>query len=586
MPSTAASSQNEARAVIGFNDPMPTDSSFCTLSAGRLRHYELERYSRNKYEFANPVLGFVELFPDELRRYGHIAVEEAESLAPAIRRLIASGRDGIDSFLSDLKRSQAEAIMGPGYEAIEAFRPDRAAIVEFADHLLSGNTNIQYWGHHECHAANAHFSSGEQESLAITLDGGGYDVIEGVLREVHGSVWRFSGADRSVVSYETELSVGMAWSRCVRITGLRWGEEGTLMAMAALGDPRRFQAKIAEPRLWLTSGAASEAADAVQGYLASLRSMMVADQDRYDLAAALQSETEIRVRDYLARFLTGYSGCVTLAGGVFLNCLVTGKIGTWFPEIRRTYIPPAPYDGGICIGAAQLTASQLSSDATRFAGEMMPFESSHSYTHLSIVQAARSRGIPLDTANESDATKLLGEGAIVGIFQGGSESGRRALGSRSLLADPRNLALKERLNTLIKHRKWFRPFAPMVLAEHVQEWFDVPEGFESPYMSFAVSAHSHLRGRIPAVLHVDGTARVQTVHRSLTPRLHGLLSAWYAQTRVPILLNTSFNDGEPIVETPDHALETFRRVPIDALYFADHGLLALRTNGPNSALRG
>jgi carbamoyltransferase len=562
--------------VLGFNDPTPTDPAFCICGDDSIAHFELERFSRNKYEHANPVLGFIELCPNDLTRYSHIAVEEAEILAPAVRRLRQNGRAGIDDFVHALGTSKASKIMGTEYATPAGFRPDRKAVEEFAAHLLSRDTNIYFSGHHECHAANAHLSSGEEDSMGITLDGGGYDRPNGVLTEVHGSVWRFSQSTGRPIHYETSQSMGMAWSRCVRVLGLRWGEEGTLMAMAAFGDPAHFAKQITDSLLWNTSYTASTRPGETRAAIETLQSSLKSTQDQFDLAAALQSETELRVHRYLHRFLVGYTGALTLSGGVFLNCLATGKIAEWFPALSRVYIPPAPYDGGISIGAAQL-AHRRSLPWPSAHPHFLPFGAGRHYSESRIRTAARSRGIELVRGHAEDVVRMIGQGAVVAIFQGAAESGRRALGSRSLLADPRKPEIRERLNTYIKHRKKFRPFAPMVLSEQISECFEAPPGFESPYMSFAIRARPRLREKIPAVLHVDGTARVQTVHSALTPHLHHLLTLWHAHSGVPVLLNTSFNDSEPIVETPDDAFATFERVPIEAIYFADYALMALKT---------
>lgn len=178
--------------------------------------------------------------------------------------------------------------------------------------------------------------------------------------------------------------------------------------------------------------------------------------------------------------------------------------------------------------------------------------------------------------------EALVAGKIIALFQGPSESGRRALGNRSIIADPRDPSMKDVLNRIVKKRQWFRPFAPMILIEEVPNWFEAPAGFESPYMSFAVPFQNDKGELVPAVRHQDGTARVQTVHRDLTPLTHQLLEAWRARTGVPILLNTSFNDSEPIVETPQQAVATMLRSGIDAIYFADFDLLVESPPSPTS----
>jgi carbamoyltransferase len=162
---------------------------------------------------------------------------------------------------------------------------------------------------------------------------------------------------------------------------------------------------------------------------------------------------------------------------------------------------------------------------------------------------------------------MIADGNIVAWFQGRMEFGPRALGNRSLLGDPRWPDTREIFNRRVKHREEFRPFAPSVLAEHAHEWFEVgQDSLSNDYMLFACPAKPDRRDRVPAVLHCDGTARVQIVRRKANPRFHELLSHFHAQTGVPMVLNTSFNDNEPIVCTPAHAIATFCKTRIDALF--------------------
>jgi carbamoyltransferase len=180
-----------------------------------------------------------------------------------------------------------------------------------------------------------------------------------------------------------------------------------------------------------------------------------------------------------------------------------------------------------------------------------------------------------------EAAKLLSEGHVVGWFQGRSEFGPRALGNRSIIADPRLAEMKDKLNKQVKHRQAFRPFAPIVLAERANEIFEGDD--ESPFMLLAKRVRPQWRDKIPAIVHVDGTARVQTVRRDHNERLYGLLQEFDAITGVPVLLNTSFNvKGEPIVETPDDAIKCFLATGMDYLVLHDmliakkrvHGILA------------
>jgi carbamoyltransferase len=174
-------------------------------------------------------------------------------------------------------------------------------------------------------------------------------------------------------------------------------------------------------------------------------------------------------------------------------------------------------------------------------------------------------------ANDADVLEKINNQKIVSVFGGGSESGRRALGNRSILADPRNSEMKAIINEKVKHRQWFRPVAPSILEEKVTDWFT--ENQLSPYMSFAVKIKEEKKKEIPAVVHFDGTARLQTVSRDISPWYHNFISQWEKLSGVPILINTSFNDSEPIVETPSHAINCFLNTEIEYLYFFDYGLL-------------
>ena len=157
------------------------------------------------------------------------------------------------------------------------------------------------------------------------------------------------------------------------------------------------------------------------------------------------------------------------------------------------------------------------------------------------------------------------------MFHGGAESGRRALGNRSILADPRSPDMKDLINEKVKHRQWYRPFAPSILREDVKDWFE--KDVDSPYMSFVIPFREEVKDKIPAVVHLDGTGRLQTVTKESNEWYYNFIKKWKNKTGVPILLNTSFNDREPIVETPEHAVNCFMGTNIDYLYFSDYNIL-------------
>jgi len=176
-----------------------------------------------------------------------------------------------------------------------------------------------------------------------------------------------------------------------------------------------------------------------------------------------------------------------------------------------------------------------------------------------------------ENINDKEIIELLCNQNIICVFGGSSESGRRALGNRSILADPRNNNMKDIINEKVKHRQWFRPFAPSILREEVKNWFE--KDIDSPYMSFVLKFKEEVRDKVPAVVHFDGSGRLQTVTKNDNKWYYNFISKFKDKTGVPILLNTSFNDREPIVETPEDAIKCFKGTDIDYLYFYDYNIL-------------
>ena len=280
-----------------------------------------------------------------------------------------------------------------------------------------------------------------------------------------------------------------------------------------------------------------------------------------------------------ARWLRETTGArnLCIAGGVGLNCVANGRIvrEAGFDNVS---IQPASGDDGIAIGCAYYGHLQIKKEPRSFV--MRHAYLGRSYGEADLEEALKKGLARLETAaRRSDdvcreAAQLLAEGHVLGWFQGRSEFGPRALGNRSLLADPRNAQMKDTLNTRVKHRQAFRPFAPIVLAERASEIFEGEE--ESPFMLIAKRVRPAWQDRIPAIVHVDGTARVQTVRAETNERLYRLLKEFEALTGVPVLINTSFNvKGEPIVETPRDAIECFLSTGIDHL--ALHDMLIAKT---------
>jgi carbamoyltransferase len=260
-----------------------------------------------------------------------------------------------------------------------------------------------------------------------------------------------------------------------------------------------------------------------------------------------------------------------IAGGVALNCVANGRIARE-AGFENVWIQPAAGDDGIAIGCAYYghlkTQKKQRSFVMKHAyvGAEYKDKDVHDATNKWLVRIQTRRA---PSKNISDETaKVLSEGYVIGWFQGRSEFGPRALGNRSILADPRKAEMKDILNKRVKHRQAFRPFAPVVLAERGEEIFEGDE--ESPFMLLAKRVRPAWTETIPAIVHVDGTARVQTVREEHNQVLYRLLKAFDAITGVPVLLNTSFNvKGEPIVESPRDAVACFLTTGIDFLALHD-----------------
>ena len=298
------------------------------------------------------------------------------------------------------------------------------------------------------------------------------------------------------------------------------------------------------------------------------------EQRHRDLAASLQARLEEVYLGMLKKLAAQTAAkAVCLAGGVAFNCVANGKIFDTTP-FEEVYVQPAAGDGGLAVGAAYYVWHQL-------LGKPRWFVMDHAYWGPNYTPEeirAAIQGSPVCqggyTISELPEPELLrrtagiiAEGKILGWYQGRAEWGPRALGNRSIVADPRRPEMKETLNRRIKHREIFRPFAPSILAEKTGEWFT--KSYPSPFMNLAYSVQPDKRDKIPAPTHVDGTGRLQTVTREANPRYHALISEFERQTGVPVVLNTSFNDNEPIVCRPEEALDCFVRTQMDALVLGD-----------------
>ena len=430
--------------------------------------------------------------------------------------------------------------------------------------------------HHRAHGLYAFASSPFEEAAVLVVDSLGE-----VQTTTIAHAQRAGGGCRYRIEEDITDpdSLGYAYGAVTEHLGWRRGdEEGTVMALAALGDPTRFRPLMAEavrltehgfaldpawfPLRVLTRGYPRVSDAFVAATCPPRRPDGPAEQVHADLAAAVQERTE-QVMLHLARRARELTGSrrLCLGGGVAANCVAVGKIveAGIFDEV---HVPPAPGDSGTAIGAALATCLD--------AGYQLPDGLADCY----LGPAYTGRQLPeqprpgLTAHRPAEPAKHLAErlasGCIVGLFQGGVEAGPRALGNRSILASPLQRDVVDRLNRTVKFREPFRPFAPVVLADVAQVYFTLPQ--PAPYMSIASQVTDFTRRHLPAIVHANGTARVQTVTFHSNPFLAEVLAEFAAITDHSVLINTSLNvKGKPICGTPEMALDCLTGSGLDAL---------------------
>ncbi|PZD96825.1 carbamoyltransferase [Paenibacillus sambharensis] len=442
---------------------------------------------------------------------------------------------------------------------------------------------ITLMNHHLAHAASAYYPSSFEEAAVLVADGRGSQE-EGGSRKETFSFYYGRGKELVLLDriYGEEAdsdianSLGKFYEEATAAIGFGFLEDGKTMGLAPYGTGR-YVAAFSQLYELDSLGRFRQ----TPAQLAHMRSFIAevcgregeGDQARRDVAYAVQYHTEqawIAACRYLHR-LTGAEN-LCLAGGVALNSVANEKLLRFTP-FKRIFVQPASGDAGTAIGSA-LYAHYRHKDNIRTA-DPRPFSPylGRTYSTDECTRALAAHATRLNITKPANiydtAARLLSEGSIIGWFSGRSEIGPRALGNRSILADPRQADMKDILNRRVKHREPFRPFAPIVLEERQEEYFALRH--PSYYMLLVPEIIPSRQSDIPSVTHYDGTGRVQTVNSSLNPQLYQLVKAFDALTGTPVLLNTSFNDnGEPIVESPEDAVACFLRIDLDYLVIGDY----------------
>jgi carbamoyltransferase len=570
--------------ILGIN-AYHGNASAAIVCEGRLvAAVEEERFNRVKYAAGFPAQAIRYCLKEaglELKDIDHVAVPR-NPYARLATKLFYAMR------MPSFARERAKVLMkftGIPEALAQAFDTDPAKL----------GAKFHRVEHHQAHLASAFFVSPFERAALLSADG---------LGDFASTMWGSGSVNRMKIDGAIAFphSLGLFYSAVTQYLGfLKFGDEYKVMGLAAYGEAEQLEAfrdivqasgdgfrleldyfthhRTGPEMSWAeadkTPALGKMFSEAMERRLGPKRNPEDPLEQRHrNLASSLQLRLEEIYLGMLEKLAqrTGLKA-VCLAGGVAFNCVANGKIfdKTGFEQV---YVHPAAGDAGLAVGAAYYVWHQK-------LGKPRAFVMDHAYwgpgyTREEIRRAIDANGLgqngcQIEELAEDDLMQrtaaIIADGEILGWFQGRAEWGPRALGNRSIVADPRRPEMKEVLNQRIKHREIFRPFAPSILAESTGEWFE--KSYPSPFMTMAYSVRPEKREKIPAPTHVDGTGRLQTVTRDANPRYWNLIKAFERLTGVPVVLNTSFNDNEPIVCQPEEALDCFQRTQMDALVLGD-----------------
>lgn len=575
--------------ILGLN-AYHGDSAACLIKDGKLvAAAEEERFRRIKHWAGLPTNAI-----DYCLREGGIALQDVDHIAinrkPGVnnwRRLAFVLRHRPDPRLM-LEKVRNIRSASSAHEALE-----RA-------YKVSLGAQIHHVEHHLAHLASAFLVSSFEEAACISIDGFG-DFASTAMGMGHGN--RIEIDQRVYFPH----SLGIFYSAITQFIGFpHFGDEYKMMGLAPLGEPKYLEQMRNLVRIqrdgtfklglqyfrhhtdnvsYSWNNCAPEVGTLYTGKLMGLLGPArepgsPLEQRHKDLARSAQAMYE----EAFFALLTALhrqrpSANLALSGGCAMNSVANGKVYLRTP-FRKMYLPAAAGDAGGAIGAAMIVLSEGGGQKPEVRINLEHAYTGPGFADEEIQALLQSRGLlssdlrsltsdlridrlANDTELCSRTAAALAAGCVVGWFQGRMEWGPRALGNRSILCDPRRADMKDILNAKIKRRESFRPFAPSVLRESVAEWFEQDD--DVPFMMEVFQIRAEKRALIPAVTHVDGSGRLQTVHRETNPLYHQLISDFRSLTSVPMVLNTSFNENEPVVCRPEEALDCFLRTNMDVL---------------------
>ena len=563
--------------VLGINYGGHDTSATLTIEGKLIAACEEERYNKEKHTRAFPHNAILDCL-----KKANMTINDVEEIAITYDPIFGIRENYLKSALEDEKRIE---FLIKDFERIKQFYNIKQIICQ----KTGFKGKISYHLHHLCHMASSYYVSGFDEALLLSHDGMG---------EIDCSILG-AGKDGEISILHKgnryPNSLGLFYSAITHYLGWKHhSDEGIVMGLAPYGDDSRkiknsnktykeiFQEIIYEvgdydfeiDRSWISYYHVRDkwiSDKFVDTFGPKREPNEPVTENHKNIAAALQNRIETIVLNQLkkAKKQYGYDK-LCLAGGVALNCSLNGKIiqSELFNEI---FVQPASGDDGAAIGACFLSSKRL-------LGKLKPQKWHNFYLGSSYTSSEIEDDIKKNKTKYSKPSNIyktvsdeLAEKKIVAWFQDGAEFGPRALGNRSILTSPYPEDMKDYLNSRVKFREEFRPFAPAILNEHVQDYFFIRQ--QSPHMLITAFVKEDKKKEIPAVIHVDNSARVQTVTKENNPKFRKLLEAFYSKTKCPVLLNTSFNiKGQPIVNSPDDAIKCFLSTNIDVLAIGDYFL--------------
>jgi carbamoyltransferase len=589
--------------ILGINAYHGDASAAIVRDGELLAAVEEERFNRQKHCAGLPVEAIKYCLATagiSIEEVEHIGISRNPSAHLHKKILYAAGRAAKSLRRVEKPDSGAEkgerGIFGAIGERIANSVKVRDLGEDLAQHLGGNNGRLQARfhnvEHHRAHLASSFYVSPFERAALLSIDGFGdfistmWGVGEGNSIEVLGQV-------------EYPHSTGILYTATTQFIGFpHYGDEGKVMGLAPYGVPRyidefrdmirtekggRFRLNLDYFRHH-TEGVEMnwDEGSPVIGRIFSDEYVKrfgaaradgepLTDRER-DIAASLQLRLE-EVGFHILKHLHEKTGLTDLglSGGVALNSVMNGKI-LLNTSFKRIFVQPAAGDNGTAIGVCYLIYNGIFNRPRSFVMEAA--YTGPEFTDEEIRAELERSGLTYESYSEREVTRRaaqdIADGAIIGWFQGRMEFGPRALGNRSIVVDPRRADMKATLNERIKKREPFRPFAPSILEERVGDYFE--QTHPAPTMLMVYQVREGKRDVIPAVIHVDGSGRLQTVSPKVNPRYHRLISDFYELTGVPVVLNTSFNENEPIVCTPRHAIDCFLKTRMDVLYLGNHAV--------------